>query len=124
MTLQSTIETVPTMVHVEERAAECRADVSFHVRNDGADELELVAIEQDVYGADRGLLQRRRVGESTLIGPGEHRTIRRPMPEPTPGISLRRLVYTFFFRTCSGELPPLAVRISRLGPSAPASSFA
>jgi hypothetical protein len=43
-----TVETIPASVAVDERDGSRRLDFSFSISNSGDDELELVAIEQDV----------------------------------------------------------------------------
>ena len=106
------VETVPAALSGEDCTADRRVDLSFSVSNDGGDELQLVAIEQDVYGRGHGLLRRRMVDETTWIGPGERRTFANPiawLPFVNP---LATLVYTFTFRTAEGELTPLTVAVS------------
>ena len=115
------VETVPAALSGRDDATDRRVELSFRVSNDGGDELELVAIEQDVYGKGQGLLRRRRIYESTRIGPGERRTVGSPIAWLPLGIPLATLVYRFTFRTAAGELPPLAVSVS---PAVPATSLA
>jgi hypothetical protein len=106
------VATVPESLSDQDGTADRRVDLSFSVSNDGGDELQLVAIEQDVYGRGHGLLRRRRVDESTRIGPGERRTVGNPIAWRPLRIPLAMLVYTFTFRTAAGELPPLSISVS------------
>ena len=115
---QLTVETVPAAVFVEERATGRRLDFSFEIRNRGANALELVAIEQDVYGEDGSLIQRRTVDEDAHIGSGERRTFSNPLPEFAAGTPLALLVYTFAFRTLAGDVRRWAIRVSPIERSA------
>ena len=120
MTRRVKVEMVPAARSRSDGTADRPVDLSFSVSNDGGDELQLVAIEQDVYSTGRTLLRRRHVDARTRIGPGERRTVWNPIAWLPLSSPLATLVYTFTFRTAQGELPPLAVRIS---PTASAASF-
>jgi hypothetical protein len=117
--MQLTVEPVPAVALIRKLATGCRVDLSFEIHNDSAWELELVAIEQDVYAADGSLLQRRGVEQDTRIGSGEQQTLANPLPELSRGIPLVALVYRFAFRTSTGKLLPVAVRVRAIELTAP-----
>jgi hypothetical protein len=109
--MQVTVEAVPAVAFIQKLATGCHVDLSFEIHNGSAWELELVAIEQDVYAAHGSLLQRRTVNQDTRIGPGEQRTLANPLPELSPGIAPAALVYGFAFRTSTGRVLPVAVSV-------------
>ena len=117
--MQLTVEPVPAVAFIRKLATGCRVDLSFEIDNGSAWELELIAIEQDVYAADGTLLQRRGVEQDTRIGPGERQTLANPLPELSRGIPLVALVYRFAFRTSTGRLLPVAVRVRAIELTAP-----
>jgi hypothetical protein len=117
--MQLTVEPVPAVAFIRQLATGCRVDLSFEIHNDSAWELELVAIEQDVYAADGSLLQRRGVEQDTRIAPGEQQTLANPLPELSRGVPLVALVYRFAFRTSTGKLLPVAVRVKAIELTAP-----
>jgi hypothetical protein len=109
--MQMTIEPVPAVVLVEDSTTDRRVEFSFEVHNRGEEELRLVAIERDVYGPDRSLIQRRTVYETLRLGPGARRTVRNPVARSVHGIPFRALVFTFAFQSPQGELLSVQIRV-------------
>ena len=76
---------------------------TFEIHNASGSELELFAIEQDVYTDDGSLLQRRTVNEASHMKPDARLTLRDPMPELDFDIPRVTLFYRLGFRTPAGR---------------------
>jgi hypothetical protein len=122
---QLTVEIIPASVSVEQRDGSRRLDFSFAIHNAGADDLELVAIEQDVYNTGGALIQLRLVDEAgtpitadaehgSRIASGESRTIPNPLPDLAPDTPLDALVYRLTFRTAAGRVLQSTIRLASI----------
>jgi len=110
--VQVIIGAFPTAAPITEGATSQRVDLAFEIRNSSDHELDLVAIDQDVRSEDGSLMERRTVGTSMRIAPGDRRTVSNPISELGRRVPVVSLVYTFAFRAPWGGFLHLPVRVA------------